>query len=133
MSRIVRVRKNAFFGDIDRDALGTVIVRRASELETVSDSPSGQLLRYPIIDKNVPESLVKTAILELKSGGKGEHSSSMGFAFHYLLAGQISYQIGGETYELEVGDSLYFDTQQVHFFYNNTVETAQLLVVSFIV
>lgn len=129
----IEVGLNTFFLDIDRDSLEMVVVRKSNELKKISDSASGQMLRYPIIDKNIPESVVKTAILELKSEAKGERSSTNGYAFHYLLSGQISCQIGGETYELAAGDSLYFDTRRVHFFNNEMIESAQMLVVYFII
>ncbi len=124
---------NAFFGDIDRSSLGRVVVKKAGDLESSEESLSASLLRYPIIDKNVPESLVKTSVLEVKPAGKSSDQSIKGFTFQYILGGEILYKISGETYELETGDSVYFDPQQVHSFENTGESVARLLVVNFIV
>ena len=129
----LEVSLNAFFGDIDRNSLERVVVRKASDLQTSVENSSESLLRYPIIDKNVPESLVKTSVLEVKPGGKGGDQSIKGFTFQYILEGQINYKISGETYELATGDSLYFDPQQVHYFENKGETLARLLLVNFIV
>ncbi|MFT4761896.1 MAG: quercetin dioxygenase-like cupin family protein/DNA-binding transcriptional regulator YiaG [Paraglaciecola sp.] len=128
----MEVSLNAFFCDIDRSSLGRVVVKKASGLKTTADTSTESLFGYPIIDKNVPKSLVKTSILEIKSGGIGGNHSVKGFTFQYILEGKINYEISGQAYELEKGDSLYFDPEQVHLFENKGPDTARLLLVDFI-
>lgn len=129
----LEVGLNSFFGDIDRDALEHVVVKKAIDLETSNANPSDALLHYPIIDKNVPESLVKTSILEIKPAAKGLNQSTNGFTYQYVLEGEIGYQISGQNYELATGDSLYFDAKQIHSFENNGQVLARLLIVNFII
>ena len=124
---------NSFFGDIDRGALEHVIVKKATDLKTSNPNPSDALLHYPIIDKNVPESFLKTSVLEIKPAAKGLNQSTSGFTFQYILEGQIEYQISGETYELTTGDSIYFDAKKIHSFENTSDVVAKLLVADFIV
>lgn len=124
---------NSFFGDIDRSSLERVVVRKADDLQTSKENLSASLSRYPIIDKNVPESLVKTSVLEVKPTGKGGDQSIKGFTFQYILGGKILYKISGDTYKLETGDSVYFNPQQVHYFENIGESTARILIVNFIV
>jgi transcriptional regulator with XRE-family HTH domain len=52
-----------------------------------------------------------------------------GEEFVYLLEGQLHGEISGESFELEVGDSLYLRSDQAHVFYNPGESWAKALTV----
>lgn len=124
---------SSFFGDIDRYDLEKVIIRKADELKSRAEITSDHLRKYPIIDKSVPESLIRTSILELKPAGKIDYPSQKGFSFQYILEGQLHYIIEETSYNLNAGDSLYFDARQAHSIENKGAISARLLAVDFVI
>lgn len=52
-----------------------------------------------------------------------------GQEFVYCLSGQVEYNVEGETYQLDPGDSLLFNAASQHSWRNNTPEPAMILLV----
>ena len=50
------------------------------------------------------------------------------FEFKYILKGKVAYTIGNEVYEMETGDSIFFDATEPHTPKNLGDTEAQLLV-----
>jgi len=121
---------NTFFSDIDQSVVEQILVKKAADLES-EDDETPNIKRLAIFDKNLPESTVKTSIIELKSVGKQSFQSTKGLSYHYILRGKIHYEIGEVTHDLSTGDSLYFDTRLMHSFWNTSTENARVLVMDF--
>ena len=128
----LEIELNSFFSDIDRSATEQIVVKKATDLHSKDESYKSNLSYFPIFDKNIPDSIFKSTLVELKPLGKQMPKSENGFSYHYILEGSIRYQIGEENYDLETGDSLYFDARLMHSFQNATVDLAKILVMNFI-
>jgi quercetin dioxygenase-like cupin family protein len=53
------------------------------------------------------------------------------FEYKYILSGKVDYLINGELYNLEAGDSLFFDGRLPHVPKNNHQESCLMLIVYF--
>ncbi|MGP7815695.1 cupin domain-containing protein [Niallia sp. 01092] len=60
-------------------------------------------------------------LVTLKPGAASgtEPHSHKGEEFGFVIKGSMFYQIGNETYELEEGDSIYYDASIPHYYKNN--------------
>jgi transcriptional regulator with XRE-family HTH domain len=67
--------------------------------------------------------------VEPGAGDSGESIVHPGQEFVYCLMGEIKYQIGGQVYCLESGDSLLFEATQPHCFWNIGGSPAQVLLI----
>lgn len=71
-------------------------------------------------------------LITLKPGdNEGESFSHDGQEFLYVLKGMLSVQIAGELQTLKPGESIMFDSSQVHYWYNYTATDVQFLCVAY--
>jgi transcriptional regulator with XRE-family HTH domain len=80
--------------------------------------------------KLVPAGRARLVITHLQiSPGRtsGELPSAPGEEFLFVLAGQISIDVGGESYCLGAGDSLHYDAAQPHSWRNDSAEACSVL------
>jgi transcriptional regulator with XRE-family HTH domain len=69
-------------------------------------------------------------VMTLQPGaGSGEQVVHAGHEFVYCLHGQVKYEIDRNTYLLNQGDTLLFEAQLPHRWYNSTSEESQLLLI----
>jgi transcriptional regulator with XRE-family HTH domain len=85
------------------------------------------ILNYPI-----EKSSMEISLLTLKSHAERASVSTAGFEYIYMVKGAIQYKLGSETFELEEGDSLFFDGNIPHVPKNESSADAVLLVAYFI-
>jgi len=52
------------------------------------------------------------------SGPGGELTQHQGREYHVVVSGTLTFQVGFETYELEPGDSIVFDSTEPHMIVN---------------
>jgi len=113
-----------FFEDAHEQA--TVLVRHNRRLSSSADGITMESLGIGLRDQQLEPFLV---ILEPCAGNGEDTIAHTGEEFVHCLEGQISYQVNGETYQLDAGDSLLFDATQPHSFYNPGAVVARLIMV----
>ena len=126
----LEVGLNVFFKDLNQDDLGDVIIKKAETLTDANAIQTG-VLRFPILDRNVPEGAMKTNLLEIPHGEGHQVLATSGFAYHYIIKGNVLYQITEEDHQLAGGDSLCFDARRSYSVTNIGEVTAQILEVHF--
>ena len=72
---------------------------------------------------------MEIALLTLDSKAERAKVSTSGFEYIYIVKGVVQYELDNETFELEEGDSLFFDGNIPHVPRNGTDAEAVLLVI----
>lgn len=67
--------------------------------------------------------------LQPGTGAGAEPVAHLGEEFVFCLEGEIEYQVAGQTYGMEAGDSLMFQANQPHCWRNRGAEQARLLLI----
>ncbi|SFT36662.1 Cupin domain-containing protein [Algoriphagus locisalis] len=123
-----------FFADLksENDFKG-YILRKKSEYTSVNKEEESIGYEYEmILNYPIEKSSMEISLLTLKSHAERARVSTAGFEYIYLVKGTISYELGSETFQLEEGDSLFFDGNIPHVPKNENTEDAVILVVYFI-
>ncbi|MBN7811662.1 helix-turn-helix transcriptional regulator [Algoriphagus sp. H41] len=119
-----------FFSDLksENDFSG-YILRKKSEYTQLNKEEESIGYEYQmILNYPIEKSSMEITLLTLKSGAEREPVSTAGFEYLYILRGKIRYCLGSETFDLEEGDSLFFDGNIPHVPKNETQSDAELLV-----
>lgn len=106
------------------------IVRKNERVTLIKANDHSTLyeLLSPSKNKNMEAMLV--TLKPGGSSGKNPHTHE-GEEFGFLIKGSLVYQIGNEKYELYEGDSIYYDANIPHSYYNNgNVDCISLWVVT---
>jgi transcriptional regulator with XRE-family HTH domain len=108
------------------EQIATVLVRRNRRLRT-----RGQGVLIESLGSGLPGQMLEPFLIKLSPGvvcGE-EPISHSGEEFAYCIEGEIEYLVGQEWHRLEAGDSLIFQSQQLHLCRNNSLEIAVVLIV----
>lgn len=83
------------------------------------------------LGKDLAGNAVQPFVVTLQPGSGSGHSMIVhtGHEFVYCLSGQVQYSIEGETYMLEAGDSIVFESHLPHRWENTGEEPAQIILV----
>ncbi|MDO8580125.1 MAG: XRE family transcriptional regulator [Candidatus Omnitrophota bacterium] len=86
---------------------------------------------YEILTRNIREKKMMPILLKIEAGGQTNKEQNVPSSekFIYVLDGKINAVIGGQTYALARGNSLYFDAGAEHLFVNAGSATARAIVV----
>lgn len=90
-------------------------------------SVAGADVSYERLSTTFPGSQVHSVIVHEPPGHRVEPISHRGEEMFYMIDGEITVEIEGETDILRKGDSIHFDSQRVHSTWNHTAETASIL------
>jgi transcriptional regulator with XRE-family HTH domain len=113
-----------FFEDPNQHAV--VLVRQDQRLATQGSGLMMESLGIGLRNQQLEPFMVT---VEQGAGNTSESIVHPGQEFVYCLAGEIRYEIGGQVYCLESGDSLLFEATQPHCFRNTAESPAQVLLV----
>ncbi len=114
---------NAFFDPIEKLNIVHVQSGQCSQLQLSHGSMAD--LSVGMIDQ-----LVTPLVLKLDPGSRsGPPLSHDGQDFIYCLKGEVLYNVNGQAFVLEPGDSLFFDGHLPHGFQNIGSEMAEVLIV----
>jgi len=108
------------------EQLATVLVRKNRRLRT-----RGEGVLIESLGSGLPGQMLEPFLIKLSPGivcGE-EPISHSGEEFVYCVEGEIEYLVDEEWHRLEAGDSLIFQSQQLHMCRNNSIETAIVLLV----
>jgi transcriptional regulator with XRE-family HTH domain len=126
---------NEFFSNFTHDdGASKVTVKRSKEYHPFEKEPAPGFSYKRILTRNIKNFPIDIVILELK---RGAHRSTMvkteAFEYKYIIQGKVEYNINNQIYQLETGDSLYFDGRLGHKLSNKGKELAKILVVYFFI
>lgn len=87
--------------------------------------------RLEHLGKDLSGNAVQPFVVTLEPGsGSGQNMIvHTGHEFVYCLSGQVSYSIEGETYQLQTGDSIVFESHLPHCWKNTGSEPAQIILI----
>jgi transcriptional regulator with XRE-family HTH domain len=121
-----------FFADVAANAAPEpVIVRRKDEYEDFRKEDAIGFFYQRILVRNVQPSTVDIVLLRLEPGSSRPKVETEAFEYKYIISGKVAYQINGHRYELEAGDSLFFDGRLPHVPHVIGDEPAVMLIVYF--
>ncbi|TYC64231.1 cupin domain-containing protein, partial [Rhodobacterales bacterium] len=95
---------------------------------TEATERSGQEGRYTVLSG--PGSAIAAIRLELKAGKSTKDAKHIGEEWLHVLAGDITLRVAGKDFSLGTGDSIHFDSSQVHRVTNEGRRAATVLVAS---
>lgn len=124
LATALEVRITDFFEDPNEQAV--VFVKHDQRLATDGNGMRMQSLGIGLRNQQLEPFEVT---VEPGAGSAGEPITHPGEEFVICLEGAIRYWIGGQTYEMEAGDSLLFEASQPHSFEHAGEGTARLLMV----
>lgn len=104
----------------------TVFVKRGRRLRSQHSGMGIESLGIGLKDQRLEPFIVT---LEQAAGTDSIPITHAGQEFVYCLEGEVEYEIAGETYHLEAGDSLLFESVQPHRFLNICDRPAAMLLV----
>jgi len=124
---------NDFFSDIGTAVPESkVIVRRHQDYKTFEKEPAKGFHYQRILTKVASGQPVDFVLLQLEPGAdRPKMIRTDAYEFKYIIAGQVAYTIGQETYPLNAGDSIFFDASQPHKPKNTGDSPAVMLIVYF--
>lgn len=104
-----------FFADIAAHLeLEPVIVRKKENYEAFQKEDALGFFYHRIFTRNMTASTVDFVLLTLEPGSSRPKVETEAFEYKYIISGKVAYEINGHTYELEEGDSLFFDGRLPH-------------------
>ena len=118
------VKITDFFEDAHDHAV--VYVRRAHRLSTQGNGLLMESLGIGLRSQQLQPFMVT---IEPGMGDAGESIAHPGQEFVYCLEGTVLYQVSGQMYHLEPGDSLLFEATQPHCFRNAGDTPARVLLI----
>lgn len=125
---------NVFFSDMSTDeAFPGYILRKRSEYQPITKEEESIGFNYTsVLSHIIEKSSVEVALLQLNPGAQRKQVSTAGFEYLFVVSGPVRYELGQEVFQLETGDSLFFDGNLPHVPRNDGDTDAVILVVYFI-
>ena len=132
IARVLGVRLGTFMDD--HDEIGPVICKKGDMAESVSFSNNAEDTRkhmgYYALAKSKSSRHMEPFIIEVTStGGNYLQSSHEGEEFIFVMEGSIEISYGMQTYRLDEGDSIYYDSIVAHHVHAASQESAKILAV----
>lgn len=133
IARALGVRIGTFLDDADQ--VGPVVVRSGTERSTVSFSSSDpstrQHLNFFSLAADKTGRHMEPFIVDIQPAQASDYklSSHEGEEFIYVLDGCVEINYGRETYRIEKGDSIYYDSIVLHNVHAGCDQPAKILAV----
>ena len=134
IARVLSCRLGTFLDD--NNELGPAITRKGDRNSAISFSNNTtgnhRHMEYYALSKDKSERHMEPFIIDVQSGEEGEEfilSSHEGEEFIFCLRGIIEISYGKNTYVLEEGDSIYYDSIVAHHVHAFDKEGAKILAV----
>ena len=133
IARALSVRLGTFLDDYEH--LGPVVSRSGVKNHSISFTNTNQKshshLDFFALAKDKSGRHMEPFIIDIHPGESDEHllSSHEGEEFIYVFEGSVAISYGKETYVLNVGDSIYFDSIIKHHVHSANNQMAKILAV----
>ena len=93
----------------------------------ISYSVPGADVSYERVSSTFAGSKLHSVIVHEPPGHRSEPISHKGEEIFFILSGEITVEIEGESTVLTVGDTIHFDSSRIHSTWNHGLETASIL------
>ena len=128
--KALQVDFNEFFKDINLQPKDSkVIFKKKAQYQAFEKENAKGFYYQRLLSTTIHEYHADFVLLRLEKDSERDFVSTDAFEFKYLLKGNIEYKIGEETYQMEEGDSLFFDGTELHNPYNTGDGDALMLVI----
>ncbi|WP_215224079.1 helix-turn-helix domain-containing protein [Echinicola shivajiensis] len=130
----LNVDLNEFFADLkgDKEFPGYIIKKRTDYQSIKKEEESIGFDYQLILNHKIERSSMEISLLTIKPDAKRSHVSTEGFEYLYVIKGNLIYELGDKHFNLEEGDSLFFNGNIPHVPVNKTNTEAIILVIYFI-
>lgn len=119
---------NDFFQDFNTKQGSKVIFKKKNQYQPFEKENALGFHYQRIMSSTIDEYHVDFVLLTLMPYAERPMVQTDAFEFKYILKGKVAYTIGNEVYEMEAGDSIFFDATEQHTPKNLGDTEAQLLV-----
>jgi transcriptional regulator with XRE-family HTH domain len=121
---------NHFFKDINLLAPDSkVIFRKKEQYQSFEKENASGFYYQRLFSTTVQDFHTDFVLLRLSADAKRPMVRTDAFEFKYLIKGNVTYFIGEESFDMEEGDSLFFDAGELHNPVNRGTEDALMLVI----
>lgn len=133
IARVLGVRLGTFLDD--QTELGPVVCRKADSTDTISFSNnathSRRHMQYHSLSKSKADRHMEPFIIDVEETADTDFvlSSHEGEEFIYVMEGTMEVAYGKNTYVLEAGDSIYYDSIVPHHVHGYQGQAAKILAV----
>lgn len=128
----LQVDFNDFFKDINLLTPDSKVIFRKKEQYQFFEKENAEGFSYRrLFSTTVHDYHADFVLLHLAQNALRPPVSTDAFEFKYLLQGKVRYQIGEDFFDMEEGDSLFFDAAELHNPVNTGNSEAILLVIYF--
>lgn len=86
---------------------------------------------YSILERKMDSGSFQISLLHISPGAQRSPVVTTAYEYVYLIHGIVKYSLGDQIFEIQAGDSLFFDGNIPHVPYNETKTMAIMLVVYF--
>lgn len=121
---------NHFFKDINLLAPDSkVIFRKKEQYQPFEKENAAGFYYQRLFSTTVQDFHTDFVLLRLSADAKRPMVRTDAFEFKYLISGKVTYFIGDESFDMEEGDSLFFNAGELHNPINRGTEDALMLVI----
>ncbi|MEO6231040.1 MAG: XRE family transcriptional regulator [Ferruginibacter sp.] len=125
----LKIDINDFFQDFNTGKESKVIFKKKQQYQPFEKENAVGFQYQRIMSSTINEYHVDFVLLTLMPDAQRPNVQTDAFEFKYILKGNIEYTIGEEVFEMEAGDSIFFDATEPHNPKNAGDSEAQMLVV----
>lgn len=128
------INLNDFFSDLNiTDKFPGYIFKKRADYRYVDKEEDSEGFTYEnILSHTLDKFSLDISFLTLGKNAKREKVTTDGFEYIHLIKGKIAYELGSDRFDMEEGDSLFFDGRIEHVPHNGNKSEAILLVIYFI-
>jgi mannose-6-phosphate isomerase-like protein (cupin superfamily) len=127
----LEVDLNEFFKNINLQSGNKVIFKKKSVYQHFEKENAEGFFYQRMFTATFQDYHLDFVLLRITPNAHRQAVVTQAFEFKYLLQGKLRYAIGEDIYDMEPGDSLFFDATEWHNPINIGTEDALLLVVYF--
>ncbi|EPR69343.1 helix-turn-helix domain-containing protein [Cyclobacterium qasimii] len=130
----LNVDLNVFFSDLqsEKEFPGYLLKRKDEYRSVKKEEEAIGFDDQLILNHKMERSSMEISLLTISGKSQRERVTTDGFEYLYVINGSIKYELGENTFDLEEGDSLFFNGNISHLPINSKKTDAQLLVIYFI-
>jgi transcriptional regulator with XRE-family HTH domain len=130
LMRALQIDFNDFFKDINLQPQNSkVIFKKKAQYQSFEKENAVGFQYQRLLSANFNEYHLDFVLLTIQPNATRPLVSTDACEFKLLLKGNVTYTIGAEIFEMEEGDSLFFDATEMHHPQNTGTEPAVLFVI----
>lgn len=129
--KALKVDFNDFFDNLDTTQNAGPVVIKSSQHHKVEKEYTKGTWYYRITSFKHQGKLVDVMLYRQEKAAKKGYVNTQAHEYNYMLSGKAEYTIEGKKYELEAGDSFYYDARKSHLTRCLSEEPYEMLVVYF--